>query len=735
MDLENFLNVLQNAKKFAENSFERRLIIILGNNLIEKIVADGLNHFLTESSLVVSDDRRIPNLLSAEVFFVGHRDTKRILGKTFDNALIDLRWYPDVISMSRAVETVRGGGLIFLMLPLNYKNSRKYLEELVPLGEKRAPRDVLRRRLLKFALKMPGIYVYSSYSFSFIKVPDNEKSCTELHRNRIHNNVSIPASHIFDEALYQLCATQDQVDALREFEKYETMDAYLITADRGRGKSALIGIALTGIALEFFKREKRALRVNITAPEKENTDEIFRFLSIAHEKLSMQYHLGNGRFSSKFIVAEYLTPYDIIRASSDLIVVDEAAGIQFPLLRKIVEKKEKIIFSTTIHGYEGAGRTFSVRFLPLLEKTRKNIKWLTLETPIRYAVNDPVEKWLFKTLLLDAEPAEVSENDLKEIDKARLQELDPFLLFLDETYERLLNEFFGILVTAHYRNNPKDALLLADAPHHRAYALIVNDKVLVAIQVCEEGGLKEDEISLLYTTAPSSHIVPDKIFKYYGEIEFPTLKGWRIVRIATHPKLFRRGLGSLALKKMEDEGARKGVKWIAAGFGCYPELLSFWLKNNYLPVHLSPVVNKTTGEHTIIVAKALALTSQEVFESVNKELKKRLLEELASIFRRLDPESARLVLKSSVQLDSLETLSNSQLFRLNLYMRDVLHFESASDAIRILVRIYFGKNLDFLEPNEEIILIKGILQNSRLTIREILKMRSIVKKVWKHLFQ
>ena len=728
LNLERFINVLEKAKEKAKKTYQRRLIVILGNYLIERIISEGIDHFLTESSLVVSDDKRIPNLVSKKMTFVELKETKKILGRTFDNALIDLRWYPDVISLSRAIETVKGGGLIFLLLPLSYINSRRYIEELVPIGEKRPPRDILRRRLLKLALEMPLIYVFSSYSLSFIRIPNESEIFREIYQKKIEP----PVNRVFDKNLYLICATQDQMNALKAFEEIDTHDTLLITADRGRGKSAIVGIGLTGIAVRRFRDSNIVTRALITAPEKENCEEIFRFLAKSHDALSIPYRLKDFEFSSKIINAKYVPPYDIVHSDADIIIVDEAAGLQFPLLSRIIKRKRPIIFSTTIHGYEGSGRTFSVRFIPLLKQERKTLKWITLNEPIRYALNDPVEAWLFKALLLDAEPCEVNESILEKISEARLVELNPLDLFLKPKNADILRNFFGILVTAHYRNNPKDALLIADAPHHKAYALVIDEKILVALQICMEGNLSESEISLLYTTAPSSHIVPDKIFKYYGLVDFPSLKGWRIVRIATHPRLFRKGLGSLALKKLIEIAMKEGIDWIAAGFSSYPELLSFWLKNNFIPIHLSPVVNRTTGEHTIIVGLPISDKATSAFKLANKELKRRLLEELSSTFKRLDTETARLILKSGEAINSFESLSPAQLFRLNLYLREVFHYESASDSIRALVRMYFGRGMGFLAPEEEVIIIKAILKNARLSIREILKLRSIIKRIWKH---
>jgi len=74
------------------------------------------------------------------------------------------------------------------------------------------------------------------------------------------------------------------------------------------------------------------------------------------------------------------------------------------------------------------------------------------------------------------------------------------------------------------------------------------------------------------------------------------------VRIATHPDFMDRGIGSLMLKNILKEEA----DWVGASFGATPRLLNFWLKNGFIPVHVSPSVNEQTGEFSVIVLRPKA---------------------------------------------------------------------------------------------------------------------------------
>ena len=710
-------------KESAKEMFERRLFILLGNKNWENLLM-RIPEFPNENILVVSNDESVGSIMDwKQKDIVKHKETKRILGKTYDNALIDLRDHMDVISLSRSIETVRGGGLIFLLLPISYRESEKYLRMLQPISVTKLPRDLLRRRLLIKALRTPGVHIFSTNADEYISINVKEQGgryeCIKL---------NIPVGTKFPYALYRLCVTQDQINVLKKMENLDDVRYLLITADRGRGKSAIVGIGITGYAKECSNK----LRVVITAPERDNVVEIFKFLEIAHDALDIPFTLRGDVFESGIMSAEYMRPYDAFYSQADILVVDEAAGIQFPLLRRLTEKFEKIVFSTTIHGYEGSGRTFSVRFISLLKERDSEFEWVTMHSPIRYSERDPIEKWIFDSLLLDAEPKEIRPEQVKSrVNEARLVEYDPQQAIFND---RLMKQFFGILVTAHYRNNPNDLLMLCDAPHHHMLALTMNNDVIVSLQISEEGEIPEDTISIFYETAPSSHIIPDKVFKYYGRFEFLRVKGWRIVRIATHHNLMRMGFGSKALKELEKIAKQSEIAWIGAGFSAYPELIRFWIRNDFIPIHLSPKINKTTGEHTIIVIKPLIADLQGIVREINIDLKRRLLDELPTTFKNLDPESALLILKSGEEIKDYEfQINEMQAFRLSLYLRETLHFESASDVVTDIVKYYFAKKIGILSSVNEKLLIEAVLQRKKVGVRNLLKIRRLINSIWERI--
>ena len=101
---------------------------------------------------------------------------------------------------------------------------------------------------------------------------------------------------------------------------------------------------------------------------------------------------------------------------AELVLIDEAAAIPLPLVRNMLGSWPLFI-SSTIHGYEGTGRSLSLKLIKEINSANlansrnrsKNesrgvlrpFKEFKMEIPIRYAVEDPIESWLYDLLCLN----------------------------------------------------------------------------------------------------------------------------------------------------------------------------------------------------------------------------------------------------------------------------------------------------------------------------------------------
>jgi len=688
-----------------------------------------------------------------------YEESDRYLGTTFQALVLDLVNDLKPNDVGRLVGVVEGGGIIILEAP-----SWKIWDRQLTLFKKkllikgyREPRHIFIKWFKYKLLLHKNIFVYDADEDMLLyesKAESNPNPRGEL---------EFPEDAMFPRNLYELALTNDQVRVINSLEwLYEKPSkgkkkVIVITADRGRGKSCAVGIGLIGLAHEL-RRVKHRVRILVTAPNLSNVQSLMELALKAAEKLNLKPKVirrgglileiqGDG-FS-----LEYWEPAVIPKMQADIVAVDEASGIHVPMLHKIWKAHQRLVFAATIHGYEGAGRGFNIRFLKVVEEDRNTIvKHIDMDEPIRYAKDDPIEKWLFDVLLLDAEPAELDERDLEDIKylKLRYLKLDPAWLFSSEG-ERTLRQLFGIYVMAHYRNEPDDLGMLADAPHHSIRALATTQgKIVSAVQVAEEGGLDEDEITrLLKGEKTPGNIIPDRMLKHLRIREFGRMKGWRIVRIATHPEVQGRGIGSKMLEYLYEESIERGYDWLGSGFGVNEQLLKFWLKNGFKALHLSPDRNPVSGEYTTLVLKPITPRAIKAVKYSLKEFKSKLLDSLQDTYKDLETEVARMLLLQDGSIeDNVEPrFTKIQLDRLWVYCWGPMTYEAATDLILRLAKTYWMQDKSHrikLTREEEYILIAKVLQGRSWESvaselgwsphKVMVKLKDIIRRMARHYF-
>jgi len=667
---------------------------------------------------------------NVKIEFVDFRDTEEYLGTTFDSLILDLTSNLKPNDIGRLIGIVRGGGLLILLIP-NWDEWEKTLtifqrELATPQHPENEVRQIFKKWFKRKLIKHDGIFIYDADKKKILKCPVESPVLADSGFKR---KIIFPEKTLFPKEIYHLALTQDQVNVLKITELFVEKPrkgmktVFVLIANRGRGKSCALGIGIAGIINELRKVKNR-VRVLVTAPKLSNVQSFMDLLIKSLESLGLKYKtIKKKRFilevkGEKFSV-EYWEPIDIPKMKADIVVVDEAAGLQVPMLLKIWKAHRRIMFSSTIHGYEGAGRGFSVRFLSLI-RSDPSTKLLEYEMkePIRYAENDPIEKWQFDTLLLDAEPEKLDEEDYKAIAEGRLIYVKPNLeTWFSEKGENKLRAFFGIYVLAHYRNEPDDLGMMADAPHHTIRAIMTpSGKIVCSLQLAEEGPISEDFVyDLLKGGRIPGNIIPDRVLKHVRIREFGKTVGWRIVRIATHPDVMGRGIGSFALKQVIAEAIERGYDWVGAGFGVTEKLLRFWLKNGFIPVHMSPDRNPVSGEFTVLVIYPLNTTVRRIISIANREFKIKLLNSLHDTYRGLETDVALMILKSgeTIDADYIPKLDAIRWDRLRIYAYGPMTFEAACDVMFEIAKAYFISYPYFkvkLSSIEQYILVSRVLQ-------------------------
>jgi tRNA(Met) cytidine acetyltransferase len=743
-----WVDLLQGLVKEGLSTNHRSLIVLVGvdDERLAKYAAEALttySSFVKEAQGVYMYQPEYPDAqrrmgkfreflgnAAVSVDYRPYKDTDELLGVTIDFAILDLMNDLKPNDIGRLGGVVRGGGIYVLMIPPIEEWVRrltKFQQSL--LVPQYGPEHVRHFLKIRFWNKLMGM------DKALIVDVDNDRVIKEPRLGNAEpwkpRPITIPSRIRFPKPIYELAKTQDQVEALKAMEvlldrppKGKKVNVVLI-ADRGRGKSAIIGLALAALAHRLRKAKGRA-RFAVTAMNPSNVATLMEFLVKGLKALNYDVNVtrrGNDIVSVRVgisIFIDYVRPYDMLSEEGrDIVVVDEAAMIPLPVLYGIHERFSRVIYASTIHGYEGAGRGFSIRFLKYLreDKNTKVIEY-ELKEPIRYAPDDTVEQWLFDTLLLDAEPAKLTEEDYELVSKRDVKYVIPDLKDFFLNNEEGLRQFFGIYVQAHYRNEPDDLGMMMDAPHHFIRALALsNGKIVVSVELAEEGGINDELIDLVTRGLKlPGNIIPDRLIKYWGLSEFAKLRGWRIIRIATHPELQDRGLGTEMLRRIEEEAREKGIDWVGVGFGVNAKLLNFWIKNGYMPVHISPERNPISGEYSVLLVKPINEKARDIVIYANREFRLRLLNSLQGPFHDLEPDVTRMLLTDwGVALDSEYSarLTKAQVRRLVAYAWGPMTYENTADAITELVRTYYlRKGVDnvWLPPFYEEALICKVLQ-------------------------
>ena len=342
---------------------------------------------------------------------------------------------------------------------------------------------------------------------------------------------------------------------------------------------------------------------------------------------------------------QYLPPDELLRTAppARLLLVDEAAAIPAPMLSRMLDHYHRVVLTTTVHGYEGTGRGFAVRFQRELSRRRPHWRQQTLTEPVRWAVHDPLEQTVGCMLWLNAEatPDEQLQGfdlDSTTTNDATTIELIERLALLEQP--QLMSQLVGLLTTAHYRTTPDDIRLLLDAPN-MALLLARRGEVLAgAILIAREGGLDAALIEAIRQgrRRPRGHLLPQILWAQTGCEQLLGRRGWRIVRIAVHPAIQRRGLGLQLLEHTRRLAIEQGMAYLGSSFGATAELVAFWRKAAYTPLAIGVRRDAASGAHGLLVLQGLDVANSRLVEQERQRFAEVLPSMLAEALQDVESD-------------------------------------------------------------------------------------------------
>lgn len=433
------------------------------------------------------------------------------------------------------------------------------------------------------------------------------------------------------------CRTGDQAEAVARLVHQRRRRPLVITADRGRGKSAALGIACARL-IETGEQE-----VLVTAPRAAAVATLFERLEAlcpAGQRRGQVFALGDQR-------VRFLAPDELVRlvregeagGAGTRLLVDEAAAIPAALLDEWLEAFPRIAFATTVHGYEGSGRGFALRFRERLERRTPDWQAWHLEAPIRWAADDPLEERVDRLLLLDAEPG----GDPGGGDAMTLRRLRRNVLARDEAR---LRGFYGLLIQAHYRTTPADLRRLLDGPGVGLSAMQVGERPAGVLVVSDEGGFPADlaERVARGERRPRGHLMAQSLAAHAGCRGALTGRLRRVVRIAVASERRREGVGRRLIEAEAEQARRAGIELLGSSFGAEPGLIAFWRSLGFRPVRLGLTRETATGEHALMMARPLTDRGEMLMAELESRFQRALPGLLAFELSELEPEVAAALL-------------------------------------------------------------------------------------------
>lgn len=415
-------------------------------------------------------------------------------------------------------------------------------------------------------------------------------------------------THLLDQALTHWQTRASQYEAA----------LIVITGPRGSGKSALLGRLQSVLTASGHT-------CLITGPRKSSCSSLLQFADT----------------SARFVNVEYAALH-----APCTVFVDEAASLPIDRLRQLVQQHAHIVMATTIEGYEATGRAFEILALKELPTWQtelpSHVLHLRTQHPMRWQATDPLDQTLREAFLLPRHEFAVctaanafSLNDMiiKPVSREELAEKP-----------ELARALVDLLNATHYQSS---LAATDDVLSGRLGVLVatVQCDVVGAVTLMREASvpsaLRQDVIA--GKRRLRDRLLPQLLARCANDEAALTEAYLRVVRIAVHPSLQRRGIGrALVTELLSNHSCGMSV---GAVYADQERASRFWASLGFTRFHLGQRINPRSGRASAAVMhsnkpivqsllnKALMIYNDNQQPSVQEprtHLDKELLEALAS---------------------------------------------------------------------------------------------------------
>lgn len=646
---------------------QRQCVILQGNSDWCRVASETLLAEYDVSQTIWLSDNAPEKALKAS-----QKKAQSQLGKEFDAVIFDAikAFNPD--SFAAIVGTVKQGGVIIIWLEIVSQASL-------------------------FMQRFKSVFFEFELRYDDFQL---------IQQNQAVGNLSVPIPSRSDNPVILTDDQQHAITAILKVVHGHRRRPLVLSADRGRGKSATLGIA----AAQLLTEGKQTIIV--TAPSLATVDIVFEHA----ERQLTDAETSQGLITKHNAEIRFIAPDILIQSEqkADLLLVDEAAAIPAPMLEKLLQKYSRIVFATTLHGYEGTGRGFTIRFQKTLTKTTPNWHHYKMKTPIRWAKDDILESFSFKSLLLDAEP--VNEDSLHgvTVKECDFECIDQHTL-LDS--ENDLRELFGLMVLAHYRTRPSDLQMMLDRDDMSLYIMRYQGQIIASAWLVKEGPLDSQLSADIYAGKRrlKGHLLPQSLLAHSGVSNAGGLKYQRVIRIVTHPAIQQQGIGKALLDNIVEQ---VDCDIVGSSFSINKEIVDFWLQAGFSAVRLGIHKDDVSGSHSIMMLKAKSPLGQGLLLCSIERFQQQWPHALHSQFKQLDPS---IIIQLSQMFNlNINEISDWEHAEIHAFANEQRAYEFSQFALWNWLTQQVGKS-PFLELDlkQQVVCIKSVLQQQ--TWPEIVK--------------
>jgi tRNA(Met) cytidine acetyltransferase len=529
-----------------------------------------------------------------------------LLGFDCDNAIIDLSqgFYPD--ALTAIAGTIRPGGWLFIICPnLDEWSSSgdEFASKRTPHGFKLptgSPNTI--KRFIKIGKKYGAACITIDAQQQKSAPVTPPKKATHHWFNPAHqdNKLTEQQAQVLKTIYESLPLKLDSKTQDQGTTESDPALFHIIQADRGRGKSHLLGHLINWLTSQL--RDDKSNR---------QIDNGIKYYITAPNKAAIQSVIKSASNSD----IQFIAPENVLIKvkPTDILIIDEAASLPLPLLMSWALQFKTLIFATTTHGYEGTGKGFQIRFINYLKTLAGNIHQHALTQAIRYADNDPLEQAMFECFALNSEPRGLAiDFNQQQIQQAQCRHISQQELAGNPA---LLEELFSLLVQAHYQTRPSDIRDILDAPGLAIYGTFISaSNTLYLVSAClisYEGRLKSEEQDLINHISkgirrPQGHLIPQVLTLHMNQESALLLAGARVIRIATLVNVQNQNLASKLISFISNDLSDQKIDYLGSSYANTKDVNDFWIKNGFNAVRSGKKQDKASGTFSTLVLKGLS---------------------------------------------------------------------------------------------------------------------------------